>query len=305
MNKEEQENREPAFKSGFAAIAGAPNVGKSTLLNRLVGEKISIISSKPQTTRNRIAGIAHGENFQMVLLDTPGVHRSKRIFNQKIVDVAMSAIDEADIVLVIADSSRPDSASESLIVEKLQPKSAIPAILALNKIDLVEKPKLLEQIDRWSKTYEFAEIVPVSAKEGTQLPELMEAMAKLLPEGPPYYPEDALTDMPERFIVAEMIREKVFEKTGQEIPYSTAVTIEDFTEDPERGRVSIHAAIHVERNSQKGIIIGRQGQMLKEIGTEARKDIEGLLATPVFLKLFVRVEKNWSKNTKAIRKLGY
>ncbi|MCF8109974.1 MAG: GTPase Era [Desulfobacteraceae bacterium] len=305
MNKEQQENKEPAFKSGFAAIAGAPNVGKSTLLNRLVGEKISITSAKPQTTRNRIAGIAHGEGYQIVFLDTPGVHRSERIFNQKIVDVAMSAIEEADLVLVIADSSRPDSASESLIVEKLQTRTGIPAILALNKIDLVEKPKLLELIDRWSKTYEFAEIVPVSAKEGIQLPELLEAMARLLPEGPPYYPEDALTDMPERFIVAEMIREKVFEHTGREIPYSTAVTIEDFLEDPERGRVSIHAAIHVERNSQKGIIIGRQGQMLKEIGTEARKDIEGLLGTPVFLKLFVRVEKNWSKNPKAIRKLGY
>lgn len=304
MSKE-RENKEQPFKSGFAAIAGAPNVGKSTLLNRLVGEKISITSAKPQTTRNRIAGIAHGENFQIVFLDTPGIHRSDRIFNQKIVDVAMSAIDEADLVLVIADSSKPDSASESLIVEKLQARDGIAAILALNKIDLVEKPKLLEQIDKWSKAFEFAEIIPVSAKEGTQVPELMEAMAKLLPEGPPYYPEDALTDRPERFIVAEMIREKVFENTGQEIPYSTAVTIEEFSEDPERARISIHAAVHVERNSQKGILIGRQGRMLKEIGTEARSDIQSLLGARVFLKLFVRVEKNWSKNHKAIRKLGY
>ncbi|MFP4194335.1 MAG: GTPase Era [Desulfobacterales bacterium] len=304
MSKE-RENKEQPFKSGFAAIAGAPNVGKSTLLNRLVGEKISITSAKPQTTRNRIAGIAHGENFQIVFLDTPGIHRSDRIFNQKIVDVAMSAIDEADLVLVIADSSKPDSASESLIVEKLQARDGIAAILALNKIDLVEKPKLLEQIDKWSKAFEFAQIIPVSAKEGTQVPELMEAMAKLLPEGPPYYPEDALTDRPERFIVAEMIREKVFENTGQEIPYSTAVTIEEFSEDPERARISIHAAVHVERNSQKGILIGRQGRMLKEIGTEARSDIQSLLGARVFLKLFVRVEKNWSKNHKAIRKLGY
>lgn len=304
MSKE-RENKEQPFKSGFAAIAGAPNVGKSTLLNRLVGEKISITSAKPQTTRNRIAGIAHGENFQIVFLDTPGIHRSDRIFNQKIVDVAMSAIDEADLVLVIADSSKPDSASESLIVEKLQARDGIAAILALNKIDLVEKPKLLEQIDKWSKAFEFAEIIPVSAKEGTQVPELMEAMAKLLPEGPPYYPEDALTDRPERFIVAEMIREKVFENTGQEIPYSTAVTIEEFSEDPERARISIHAAVHVERNSQKGILIGRQGRMLKEIGTEARSDIQSLLGARIFLKLFVRVEKNWSKNHKAIRKLGY
>ncbi|MFP3999770.1 MAG: GTPase Era [Desulfobacterales bacterium] len=301
----EQENTGKSFRSGFAAIAGAPNVGKSTLLNRLVGQKISITSAKPQTTRNRIAGIAHGTGFQVVFLDTPGVHRSDRIFNRRIVDVAMAAIDEADLVLMIADASKPDSASESLIVEKLQAKPEIPAILALNKIDLVEKPKLLEQIDRWSKIFEFAEIVPVSAKDGIQLPGLVAAMSKLLPDGPPYYPEDSLTDVPERFIVAEMIREKVFEYTGQEIPYSTAVTIEDFSEEPERGRVSIHAAIHVERNSQKGILIGRQGRMLKMIGTEARSDIERLLSTRVFLKLFVRVEKNWSKNPKSIRKLGY
>ncbi len=299
------ENMQHKFKSGFAVMAGAPNVGKSTLLNRLVGEKISITSAKPQTTRNRIAGIAHGEGFQIVFLDTPGVHRSDRVFNRKIVDVAMAAIDEADLILVIADASRPDSESESLIVEKLKGKLQIPSVLALNKIDLVKKPKLLEQIDRWSKAHEFAEIVPVSAKEGTQIPELVDAMAGLLPGGSPYYPEDALTDMPERFIVAEMIREKVFECTGQEIPYSTAVTIENFSEESRPERMRINAAIHVERTSQKGIIIGRQGQMLKMIGSAARQDIESLLGTKVFLQLFVRVEKNWSKNPKAIRKLGY
>lgn len=300
-----QDNSRQPFKSGFTAITGAPNVGKSTLLNRMVGEKISIISPKPQTTRNRIAGIAHGDNFQVVFLDTPGVHRTDRIFNQKIVDVAMNAIDEADLVLMIADASRPDSGSESLLVEKLKEKSGIPAILALNKIDLVEKPKLLEQIERWSKTLDFAEIVPVSATEGIQLPELMDAMTAHLPQGPAYYPEDAITDVPERFIVAEMIREKVFENTGQEIPYSTAVTIEDFTEEPDSGRVTIHAAIHVERNSQKGIVIGSGGQMLKTIGAAARLDIERLLGVRVFLNLFVKVEKNWSKNPRAIRKLGY
>lgn len=302
---EQTENNKQPFKSGFTVIVGAPNAGKSTLLNRLVGEKISITSAKPQTTRNRIAGIAHGAGFQIVFLDTPGVHKTDRIFNRRIVDVAMVAIDEADLVLVIADASRPDSASESLILEKLQGKSGISTVLALNKIDLTEKPKLLELIDRWSKAYSFNEIVPVSAKEGTQLPELMSAMAGLLPAGPPYYPEDAITDMPERFIVAEMIRERVFENTGQEIPYSTAVTIEDFSEEPGRDRISIHAAIHVERNSQKGILIGHNGRMLKSIGTEARQDIKRLLGTRVFLKLFVRVEKNWSKNPKAIRKLGY
>ncbi|MCF8024921.1 MAG: GTPase Era [Desulfobacteraceae bacterium] len=302
---EEQENRQQKFKSGFTVISGAPNAGKSTLLNLLVGEKISITSAKPQTTRNRIAGIAHGPGFQIVFLDTPGVHKSERNFNRRIVDVAWDAFDEADLVLMIADAARPDSASESLIMEKLRDKTGIPAVLALNKIDLVEKPKLLEQIDRWSKKYEFAEIIPVSATQGIQIPELVDAMTGLLPEGPPYFPEDAITDMPERFIVAEMIREKVFENTGQEVPYSTAVTIEDFSEDGKNGRISIHAAIHVERNSQKGIVIGRHGQMLKSIGTAARHDIERLLGIGVFLKLFVRVEKNWSKNPKVIKKLGY
>ncbi|MCF8028794.1 MAG: GTPase Era [Desulfobacteraceae bacterium] len=298
-------NTEQSFRSGFAVITGAPNVGKSTLLNRMIGEKISITSAKPQTTRNRIAGIAHGSGFQIVFIDTPGIHDSERIFNRRIVDVALAAMDEGDLILVIADASSPDPASETLILEKLQKKAKIPAILALNKVDLVEKPRLLTQIDQWAKTAAFSEIVPVSAKTGLQVPELLSAMAGYLPEGPPYYPDDAITDVPERFIVAEMIREQVFARTGEEIPYATAVTIESFSEDEAAGLVRIHAAIHVERNSQKGIIIGRHGQMLKAVGTAARADIEHLLGTKVMLKLFVRVEKNWSKNPKAIRKLGY
>lgn len=292
------------FRSGFAAIAGAPNVGKSTLLNCMLGEKISITSQKPQTTRNRIMGIAHGEGYQIVFLDTPGVHESSRVFNRKIVDVAMSAMDEVDMILVVVDAARPDPRSEAIIVEKLN-ACQVPAVLALNKIDRVEKPKLLQQIDAWAGAYPFSAIVPVSAIDGTQVPELIAAMYEQLPEGPPFFPEDALTDMPERFIVAEMVREKVFERVGQEIPYGTAVTIESFEEDPEADIIRIHAAIHVERDSQKGIIIGKHGQMLKNIGADARFDIEKLLGTRVFLKLFVRVEKNWSKNPKALRKFGY
>lgn len=291
------------FRSGFAAIAGAPNVGKSTLLNRMIGEKISITSSKPQTTRNRILGISHGEGFQIVFLDTPGVHRSNKPLNRKIVEVALAAIDEVDLILVVVDASNPDPQSESLIVDKLRQRKNTPALLALNKIDLIEKPRLLHQIDAWSKAHPFAEIFPISALDGTQVPELLAAMRDRLPEGPPYFPEDALTDMPERFIVAEIVREKIFEQTGQEIPYGTAVTIESFEESDDL--IRIHAAIHVERDSQKGIVIGRQGQMLKTIGTEARSDIEHLLGTRVFLKLFVRVEKNWSRNPRAMRKLGY
>ncbi|MGM0454273.1 MAG: GTPase Era, partial [Thermodesulfobacteriota bacterium] len=179
------------------------------------------------------------------------------------------------------------------------------AVLALNKIDRIEKPRLLKQIDAWANTYPFHAIVPVSAIDGTQVPELLSAMYDQLPEGPPFFSEDALTDMPERFIVAEMVREKVFERAGQEIPYGTAVTIESFEEDEKNDIIRIYAAIHVERNSQKGIIIGKHGKMLKDIGTDARGDIESLLGARVFLKLFVRVEKNWSKNPKAIRKLGY
>lgn len=293
------------YRSGFAVIAGAPNVGKSTLLNAMIGEKISITSSKPQTTRNRIMGIAHGPDFQIVFIDTPGVHKSDKVFNRRIVDVAFSAMDDVDLMLVVVDASRPDPAAESLILSKLRRKKRASAILALNKVDLVEKSALLHQIDHWSKAFSFAEIVPVSAKEGIQVPELIEAMARRLPAGPPYFPEDAITDLPERFIVAEMVREQIFELTGQEIPYSTAVTVESFSEDENGRLVRIHAVIHVERDSQKGILIGKKGNMLRAIGEAARKQIEGLLGTRVFLKLFVRIEKNWSRNTKAMRKLGY
>ncbi|MFW6284693.1 MAG: GTPase Era [Desulfosalsimonas sp.] len=293
------------FRSGFAAITGAPNAGKSTLLNAMIGEKISITSPKPQTTRNRIAGVVHGTGFQIVFLDTPGVHKSDKLFNQKIVDVALSAMDEVDLILMITDAADPSPVSEALIVEKIKKKRPVPAVLALNKVDLVEKPRLLEQINKWAALDLFAEIVPISAKTGLQVPELLGAMAGQLQQGPAYYPEDALTDVPERFIVAEMIREKVFAHTGQEIPYSTAVTIEGFSEDEKKGLIRIHAVIHVERDSQKGIVIGNRGRMLKTIGSEARRDIESLLGTRVFLELFVRVEKDWSKKPGSIRKLGY
>jgi GTP-binding protein Era len=294
------------FRSGFTAIIGAPNVGKSTLLNIMIGEKISIVSNKPQTTRNRIAGVSHRPGFQIVFLDTPGIHKSSKPLNSKMVEVAMSAISDVDIILLVIDAANPEPASEQLILDKLQSKRQPPVILALNKIDLVKKPKLLQVIDRWQKSYAFEEIIPVSATEGTQVEELLTAMEKRLPDGPPYFPEDMITDMPERFIAAEMIREKVFELTAQEIPFSTAVTIEAFEELPkQKNLVRIHAAIHIERDSQKGIIIGKQGAMLRAIGEAARLDIEQMLGTRVFLKLFVRIEKNWSKDARALRKLGY
>jgi GTPase len=212
-------------------------------------------------------------------------------------------MDEVDLILVVIDASNPDRQSESLIVEKLQKRPGTPAVLAINKIDKTDKPHLLAIIDKWKGVHPFAEIIPISAIDGTQVPELIQAMQNLLPQGPPFFPEDALTDMPERFIVCELIREKVFENTGQEVPYGSAVTIEDYSEDDDL--IRIHAAIHVERDSQKGIIIGKGGVMLKTIGTQARMDIENLLGTKIFLKLFVRVEKNWSRDTRAMRKLGY
>lgn len=293
------------FKSGFAAIIGAPNAGKSTLLNTMIGEKVSIVSSKPQTTRNRIAGVSHRPGHQIVFLDTPGIHKSTKALNTKMVEVAMAAIADVDIILLVVDAANPDPASEALILDRLKSGRKPPVVLAINKVDLVKKPKLLEIIDRWRKAHDFEDILPVSALEGIQVDELLSVLEKQLPEGPPYFPEDMITDLPERFIAAEMVREKVFALTAREIPFSTAVTIEAFEEVPKQNLVRIHAAIHVERDSQKGIIIGKQGAMLKAIGEAARLDIEQMLGTKVFLQLFVRVEKNWSRDARALRRLGY
>lgn len=293
------------FKSGFAAIIGAPNVGKSTLLNTMIGEKISITSQKPQTTRNRIAGVVHLPDSQIVFLDTPGIHKSKKKLNKQMVEVAIAAISDVDIVLLVIDASSPDPASESLIVKKLKEKKNLPVILAINKVDRIKKMKILAFIDKWANTFTFKEIVPVSALEGTQVDILMSAMQKLLPSGPPYFPEDVITDMPERFIASEMVREQVFHLTKQEVPFSTAVTIESFKEDANKKMVHIHAAIHVEHKSQKGIIIGKQGTMLRAIGEAARHDIARMVGAKVFLKLFVRIEKNWTKKARSLRKLGY
>jgi GTP-binding protein Era len=292
------------FRSGFVAIIGAPNVGKSTLLNQMIGEKISITSKKPQTTRNRILGVVHRPGSQLIFIDTPGIHKAKRALNIRIVDAAFSALQNVDIILIMADVVKPDPESESFIVKRLE-KIKQPVILVLNKIDLVKKSELLTLIDKWSKIYPFEAIVPVSAILGDQINELIGIMEPLLPKGPPYYPENALTDMPERFIAAEMIREKVFRLTGQEIPYSTAVTVTSFSEEKKGALIHIDATIHVERTSQKGMIIGKNGKMLKLIGMESRKEIERMVGAKVYLKLFVRIQKNWSNDTKALRKFGY
>jgi GTP-binding protein Era len=293
-----------AYKSGIVAIVGAPNVGKSTLLNRMLGQKISITSKKPQTTRNRIVGILDRPASQMVFLDTPGIHRAGRPLNRRIVDVALATLADVDLILVMADASARDPEAEQFLIEKLGSQRT-PAILALNKIDEAAKTDLLGRIDAWSRRFDFHAVVPISALQGTQVDALLAAMEKALPEGPALYPPGTLTDMPERFIAGEMIREKAFRLTGEEIPYSIAVTVEDFKEEKQGRLIRIHATIHVERDSQKGIIIGKGGRKLKEIGQHARQEIERMVGVQVFLKLFVRVQKNWSQDTKALQRFGY
>ena len=289
------------FRSGYVAIAGAPNAGKSTLLNKLLGTKISITSSKPQTTRNRILGVVNHTESQIIFLDTPGVHKTTAKLNARLVETALSAIGDVDVVLLMIDVSCPDISSEQYLVERLK-NQKLPVILALNKTDKVKNSVLLTYIDNWSRAYDFKSIIPISAKHGDQVDTLLKEIDKQLPSGPPLFPEDVLTDLPERFFVAEMVREKVFRLTGQEIPYSVAVTIDQYT--TKKDLAKIYATIHVERDSQKGIIIGKNGAKLKQIGEDSRREIERMLGMRVFLKLFVRVQKNWSRDTKAIRNFG-
>jgi len=291
-----------SFTSGFVSIVGRPNVGKSTLLNRIIGEKIVITSDKPQTTRNRIQGIHNIPDGQIVFIDTPGIHAGRSRLNKSMVDAALSAISGVDLLLLVVDATgQPD---EKLVRDVLEGVRT-PVILAINKVDLLaDKGILLEKISAWAGLHPFREIVPLSAASGDGVEHLVETISGYLPEGPPLFPEDILTDMPEKFICGEMIREKVFRLTRDEIPYSTAVEIESFTERP-NGVVAISAAIILERETQKGIVIGKKGEMLKRIGSQARSDIERLLGTRVFLELFVKVVENWSERTSKLREFGY
>lgn len=290
------------FKSGFVSIVGRPNVGKSTLLNRIIGEKIVITSDKPQTTRNRIQGIHNVSNGQIVFIDTPGIHVSNSRLNKSMVDVAMSAISGVDVLLLVVEST---AAVDEKLVKDILSNVKTPVILGLNKVDLLaDKRQLLDKIAAWSTLHPFREIIPISAGDGDGVEHLVETITSYLPEGPQLFPDDILTDMPEKFIVAEMIREKIFRLTRDEIPYSTAVIVESFTER-ENGVIAITAAISLERATQKGIVIGKRGEMLKKIGTQARYDIERLLGTRVFLELFVKIEENWSERTSKLREFGY
>jgi len=303
----DQENK--PIRSGMVAIVGPPNAGKSTLMNGLLQQKISIVSPKPQTTRNRILGIMNGPEYQIVLLDTPGLHKAREPLNQEMVRIAVDSLREVDAVLYMIDVSLP--LPEKLKAEKGQELAGYmeqvrcPVILLLNKVDLLPKEKLLAMIRSYAELFPFHAVIPMSALTGDGTERLLAELLAVLPLGPRYYPEDIPTDATERFLVAEIIREKVFLLTGQEVPYSTAVLIESFKEDVEKGLITIHAAIVLERESQKGIVIGKGGLKLKGIGTAARKDIEMLLDQKVLLKLWVKVKKNWSRDEQFLKELGF
>jgi len=294
-----------AFKSGYVALIGAPNVGKSTLLNRFLEEKISITGPKPQTTRNRILGILTEPDCQIIFVDTPGIHRARDDFNKSLVETALITLNEADAICFLIEVPETDRNMNAFILENLG-KIETPVVLVINKIDLLRfKNDLLPVIERYNKLRKFLAVVPISAATGEGVESLLGEILAVLPEGPLYYPEDYLTDQPERFLVAEMIREKIFHLLRQEVPYAVAVTVEKFAENAGGLRIDIEAAIHVERDSQKAILIGKKGQMLKEIGKQARQDIEKLLGRHVYLGLFVRVQKDWRKDRRALAEFGY
>lgn len=297
------------IKSGVVALVGPPNAGKSTLLNSLLGQKISIVTPKPQTTRNRIAGVLNGEGYQIVLLDTPGLHRSAVQLNKEMMQVALDSLQDVEAVVFMIDASQPPSPKQGKTREE-EYKAYLesvqsPAFLLLNKIDLVEKEELLPIIDFYSRLYPFKGVIPVSALKGDGLERLVRELVDLMPQGFKYFPDDVPTDATERFLSAEIIREKVFLLTGQEIPYSSAVLVESFKEDEQRKLVEIHASIYLERKSQKGIIIGKRGDKIKQIGTAARKDIEEMLDCRVALHLWVKIRKHWSRDQKFLQELGF
>ncbi len=292
------------FKSGFIAIIGKPNVGKSTLINRIIGEKIAITTHKPQTTRNRITGIRNLENAQLVFVDTPGIHRAGSPLNRYLADTAVEAYGDADLVLFLVEAGGRPGDDDLYILESLRSVGA-PVILAINKIDLVEKETLLPLIDEYHRLFPFREVVPLSAMKGFNVDRLVGLIVDLLPEGPRYFPEDLFTDLPERFLAAEIIREKLILLTQKEIPYASAVVVDLFKEEEEKNLIRIQATITVEKDSQKGIIIGRGGSMLKEIGRRARLDMEKFFNSRIYLELFVRVRPHWTRDNKMLREFGY
>ncbi|MEK3881612.1 GTPase Era [Paenibacillus sp. PL2-23] len=291
------------FRSGFVAIIGRPNVGKSTLMNHLIGQKIAIMSDKPQTTRNKIHGVYTTNDTQIVFLDTPGIHKPQSKLGNYMMQTAESALREVEAALFLVDVSEGIGGGDRYIIEQLK-KVKTPVFLVMNKIDKVEPEKLLPMITQYNELYPFAEIVPISALNGNNVTTLLEQLSRYLPEGPQYYPADQITDHPEQFVCAELIREKILHMTREEVPHSIAVAIEDMRVQ-DNGVVYIGAVIFVERDSQKGIVIGKRGEFLKEVGKQARKDIEALLGSRTFLELWVKVKKDWRNQDRVLKDLGF
>lgn len=292
-----------SFKSGFVAIVGRPNVGKSTLMNQAIGQKIAIMSDKPQTTRNKIHGVYTSDDMQIVFLDTPGIHKPFSKLGDYMVKTAMSALAEVDAVLFLIDVTEALGGGDRFIIERLKQVDT-PVILVMNKIDKVHPEALLPVIETYRQLRDFAEIVPVSALQGNNVEQLIRVLAKYLTEGPMYYPADQVTDHPEQFVCAEMIREKILQLTREEIPHAVAVEIESMGTG-DNGVVNIGAVIYVERDSQKGIVIGKQGALLREIGKLARLDMERLLGSKIFLELWVKVKKDWRNRESVLKSLGF
>ncbi|MBR2563561.1 MAG: GTPase Era [Paenibacillus sp.] len=295
--------KKQAFKSGFVAIIGRPNVGKSTLMNQVIGQKIAIMSDKPQTTRNKIHGVYTSDEHQIVFLDTPGIHKRQSKLGDYMNETALNTLGEVEAALFLIDASEGMGGGDRYIAEQLK-NIRTPVILVMNKIDKIEPEALLPLIEEYRKLHDFAEIVPVSAMLGNNVNTLLEQIVKYLPEGPQYYPDDQVTDHPEQFVCAELIREKILHMTREEVPHSIAVTIEDMKVQ-DNGVVYISAVIFVERDSQKGIIIGKQGALLKEVGKRARQDIQNLLGSRIFMDLWVKVKKDWRNQDRVLRDLGF
>lgn len=291
------------FKSGFIGIIGRPNAGKSTLFNAIVGDKISIITDKPQTTRNKITGIKNFPDAQLIFLDTPGMHKPKTPMNRAMVQTTRETISSVEVLLMLIEANTDVHPHDLFLIESLA-QVKVPVFLVINKIDLIEKKYLLPLIDKFRILYNYREIFPVSALKGDGIEALLNAIKEILPEGPKYYPDDIITDASERFIAAEFIREKITLFAQQEIPYSTAVEVDLFKEDEEKNLIRISATINVEKDSQKAIMIGKKGAMLKNIGTQSRLEMEKLFGAKVYLELFVRVKKEWTSSDKMLREFG-
>ena len=302
MKNKEMNDQE--FKSGFISIIGRPNVGKSTFINRVIGQKIAIMSDKPQTTRNKVQGVLTTNNTQYIFIDTPGIHKPKHKLGDFMMKVAQNTLKEVDVILFMVNAEEGYGRGEEFILEKFQSVKT-PIFLIINKIDRIHPDKLLTVIESYNEKFQFAEIIPISALDGNNIERLLEVVRKYLPEGPLYYPADQVTDHPERFIITELIREKALQLTREEVPHSLAVVLEKMEKDPNKDMIHVMATIIVERDSQKGIVIGKQGKMLKEIGKRARVDIENLLGSKVFLEVWVKVQKDWRNKASQLRDYGF